>query len=51
MTYLLTLATASITFVGFSTLFILVDLPLNFHPVAVRVSADVTPFGAMSVPA
>lgn len=22
------------------------DLPLNFHPVAIRVSADVTPFGA-----
>jgi hypothetical protein len=27
------------------------DLPLNFHPVAIRVSADVTPFGAVSVPA
>ncbi|MGY3117434.1 hypothetical protein ACVWXQ_001369 [Bradyrhizobium sp. S3.14.4] len=23
------------------------DLPLKFHPVAVRVSADVTPFGAV----
>jgi hypothetical protein len=22
------------------------DLPLNFHPLAIRVSADVTPFGA-----
>jgi hypothetical protein len=22
------------------------DLPLKFHPVAIRVSADVTPFGA-----
>jgi hypothetical protein len=27
------------------------DLPLNFHPAAVRASANVTPFGAMSVPA
>ena len=27
------------------------DLPLNFHPAAVRVSANVTPFGAVSVPA
>ena len=27
------------------------DLPLNFHPAAVRASADVTPFGAVSVPA
>ncbi|MET4244593.1 hypothetical protein ABIB07_007862 [Bradyrhizobium sp. RT10b] len=24
-----------------------IDLPLKFHPVAVRVSADVTPFGAV----
>jgi hypothetical protein len=24
-----------------------IDLPLKFHPVAIRVSADVTPFGAM----
>ncbi len=23
------------------------DLPLKFHPVAIRVSADVTPFGAV----
>jgi hypothetical protein len=23
------------------------DLPLKFHPVGVRVSADVTPFGAV----
>lgn len=28
-----------------------VDLPLNFHPAAVRASAHVTPFGAVSVPA
>ena len=27
------------------------DLPLNFHPAAVRASANVTPFGAVSVPA
>jgi hypothetical protein len=27
------------------------DLPLNFHPAAVRVSASLTPFGAVSVPA
>jgi hypothetical protein len=27
------------------------DLPLNFHPAAIRASANVTPFGAMSVPA
>jgi NDP-sugar pyrophosphorylase family protein len=27
------------------------DLPLNFHPAAIRASADVTPFGAISVPA
>jgi hypothetical protein len=28
------------------------DLPLNFHPAAVRASAnDVTPFGAVSEPA
>ena len=26
-------------------------LPLNFHPAAVRASANVTPFGAVSVPA
>jgi hypothetical protein len=26
-------------------------LPLNFHPVAVRASTTVTPFGAVSVPA
>jgi para-nitrobenzyl esterase len=25
------------------------DLPLNFHPAAIRASADVTPFGAVSV--
>ena len=31
--------------------FRLIDLPLNFHPAAVRVSANVTPFGAVSVPA
>ena len=30
---------------------ITLDLPLNFHPVAVRASTDVTPFGAVSVPA
>jgi hypothetical protein len=29
----------------------LADLPLNFHPAAVRASANVTPFGAVSVPA
>ncbi len=28
-----------------------IDLPLKFHPAAVRASADVTPFGAVSVPA
>jgi hypothetical protein len=28
-----------------------VDLPLNFHPAAIRASADVTPFGAVSVAA
>ncbi len=28
-----------------------IDLPLNFHPAAIRVSANVTPFGAVSVPA
>jgi hypothetical protein len=28
-----------------------VDLPLNFHPAAIRASANVTPFGAVSVPA
>ena len=28
-----------------------VDLPLNFHPAAVRASANVTPFDALSVPA
>jgi glutathione S-transferase len=27
------------------------DLPLNFHPAAVRASANVTPLGAVSVPA
>jgi hypothetical protein len=27
------------------------DLPLNFHPAAIRASAKVTPFGAVSVPA
>jgi hypothetical protein len=27
------------------------DLPLNFHPAAIRASTDVTPFGAISVPA
>ena len=27
------------------------DLPLNFHPAAIRASANVTPFGAVSVPA
>ena len=27
-----------------------VDLPLNFHPVAVRALVNVTPFGAVSVP-
>ena len=27
------------------------DLPLNFHPAAVRDSANVTPFGAVSAPA
>ena len=27
------------------------DLPLKFHPAAVRASANVTPFGAASVPA
>jgi hypothetical protein len=27
------------------------DLPLNCHPAAARASANVTPFGAMSVPA
>ena len=27
------------------------DLPLNFHPAAVRASTNVTPFGAASVPA
>jgi hypothetical protein len=27
------------------------DLPLNFHPAAIRASTDVTPFGAVSVPA
>ena len=27
------------------------DLPLNFHPAAVRASTNVTPFGAVSVPA
>jgi len=27
------------------------DLPLNFHPAAVRASANVTPFGALSVAA
>lgn len=27
------------------------DLPLNFHPAALRASAKVTPFGAVSVPA
>jgi phosphoglycolate phosphatase-like HAD superfamily hydrolase len=27
------------------------DLPLNVHPAAVRASANVTPFGAVSVPA
>ena len=27
------------------------DLPLKFHPAAARASADVTPLGAMSVPA
>ena len=31
--------------------FVLLDLPLNFHPAAVRASANVTPFGAVSVPA
>ena len=32
-------------------IFIRRDLPLNFHPAAVRASANVTPFGAVSVPA
>jgi hypothetical protein len=27
------------------------DLPLNFHPAAIRDSTDVKPFGAVSVPA
>jgi ABC-type uncharacterized transport system permease subunit len=27
------------------------DLPLSFHPAAIRASTDVTPFGAISVPA
>ena len=27
------------------------DLPLNIHPVTIRASADVTPFGAIKVPA
>ena len=27
------------------------DLPLNFHPAAFRASTNVTPFGAVSVPA
>ncbi len=27
------------------------DLPLNFHPAAIRASAIDTPFGAVSVPA
>ena len=27
------------------------NLPLNFHPAAVRVAANVTPCGAVSVPA
>ena len=27
------------------------DLPLNCHPAAAKASANVTPFGAMSVPA
>jgi hypothetical protein len=31
--------------------FIATDLPLNFHPAAVRAWANVTPFGAVSVPA
>jgi hypothetical protein len=31
--------------------FRLADLPLNFHPAAIRASANVTPFGAVSVPA
>jgi phage terminase large subunit-like protein len=30
---------------------IAIDLPLNFHPAAPRASANVTPFGAVSVPA
>ena len=30
---------------------VVADLPLNFHPAAARASANVTPFGAMSVPA
>jgi alcohol dehydrogenase len=28
-----------------------IDLPLNFHPAAFRASTNVTPFGAVSVPA
>jgi hypothetical protein len=28
-----------------------IDLPLNFHPAVVRASANVTPLGAVSVPA
>ena len=27
------------------------DLPLNFHPAAIRALANATPFGAVSVPA
>jgi len=30
---------------------LLPDLPLNFHPATVRASTNVTPFGAVSVPA
>src|SRR3954462_7667616 len=33
------------------TLSVPTALPLNFHPAAIRASANVTPFGAVSVPA
>jgi hypothetical protein len=35
-----------INIVALEILSVELDLPLNFHPVAIRVSADVTPFGA-----
>jgi hypothetical protein len=47
------MAVVAVVYLPFVAMSILrgADLPLNFHPAAARASANVTPFGAVSVPA